>query len=89
MLTDLSAAASIAMSFRLSGFATGQANTHPGQNHPEPLLRRDMSLVGRAPRRRGSIPNDQDLSDGSRPMVALEALVVCTDPSVLANMGPH
>jgi len=27
VLTDLSAAASIAMSFRLSGFAPGQANT--------------------------------------------------------------
>jgi hypothetical protein len=37
----MSAAASIAMTFRLSGFATAQANTHPGQNHPEPLLPRD------------------------------------------------
>jgi hypothetical protein len=37
MLADyhLSTAASIVMSFRLSGFATGQANTRPGQNHPE------------------------------------------------------
>jgi hypothetical protein len=40
MLADyhLSAAASIVMSFRLSGFATGQANTRPGQNHELPRV---------------------------------------------------